>query len=213
MVSATGGRAALGAELKAFAEGHIAAMGGYTDAGLEAAKGKAAFTMYEGNRLTVAKYTAAGLTADKINAYYANLCANATKLNSKIAVTQVGDVEGCPVLHSVASLPWPMSNRSTISCLYKFESSGTLVFVQSSRGNADLQTAHAKAIGKNVIATNHIAYASYVPVAGGFEVTTVMCADPAGSIPDAMKTKQAAKNAAQAFNLANFMLTGAVPAE
>ena len=212
MVSSAG-RAALGAELKAFAEGHVAAMAGYTDVGIEASKGVARYTMFEGNRLTVAKYTAKGLTMDKINQYYTDACANATKMNAKLKVTKIDEVEGCPVFHAEASLPWPMSNRSTIFTQYRTEADGGLCVISSSKGNEALVTAHAKAIGKNVVATQHINAAFFKPVDGGFEVTTVMCADPAGSIPDAMKNKQAARNAQQPFNICNFMLTGAVPTD
>ena len=73
----TAGRAAIGAELRKFAEGHIAAFDSYQEAVNDPAKGHfARFTMHDGNRLTVAKYTAKGLTRDHIDAFYAKNAEN-----------------------------------------------------------------------------------------------------------------------------------------
>ena len=64
MVESTG-RAAIGEELIAFADNHIAAFDTYTEIINDPAKGHfARYTNVEGNRLTVAKYTAPGLTLD-----------------------------------------------------------------------------------------------------------------------------------------------------
>ena len=189
-------------------------MASYDEVLNDPAKGHfAKYTAHEGNRLTVAKYTAKGLTAEKIHAYYNDLCANAYKLNSRSQVTKIDEHEGFTVLHAVTSLPWPMSNRSTIMVLYKFEEDGCLTFIQSSKGCEEFVTAHAKSIGKNVVASNHINYACYTPIEGGYEIATVMCADPAGSIPDVLKNKFANRTAQQPYILGNFMLTGALPTD
>ena len=154
MVSSTGGRAGIQAELTALAESHIAKFDTYTDIINDPAKGHfAKYTLHTdgSNRVTVAKYHAKGLTLDKIKAYYADLPANASKLN-KNKVTALGEVDGYPIIHTVTELSWPMSNRSVVAALYKKEEGGVFTIVSSSKGNEALVTEHAKAIGKNVVA-------------------------------------------------------------
>ena len=214
MVSSTSGRAEIHAELIAKAEKHIAEFDGYTASDAKLPAGVTAkYTMDGTNRLTVSKYRAAGLTIDKVRAFYDNNIANASKLNPKNKMSKIDDSESFPVYHTIAELPWPMSNRSTISVTYRTENSGILTVVSSSRGTEDLAKKHAGAVGKNVLANLIIQFARFIPVDGGMDIVTVICADPAGSIPDGMKTKQAGKHALQPHTLANFMLTGAVPAE
>ena len=130
-----------------------------------------------------------------------------------MTLTKVAEDGHNHIYHTLAKCPFPLSNRSTITCEYKIEHDGVLTFIQSSRGNEALTTANASIIGKNVVATSIINFARYAPVTGGFDITTVTCADPAGSIPDGMKNKQAARHAQAPVNLSNFMLTGAVPKE
>ena len=195
MVQASG-RASVGEELIALAERHIAAFDTYTEVVNDPAKGHfARYSTEEANRLTVAKYTAAGLTMEKILDFYANLCVNTTKLNKMYTMTKVGEDEGHAVYHNLAKLSFPMSNRSTIIVEYRKEHEGVFTIVLSSKATDSLVAAHQSVIGKNVLARSIIQFARYTPVAGGFEVTTVTASDPAGSIPQFLKDKQATRHA------------------
>ena len=103
--------------------------------------------------------------------------------------TKVGEDDGHAVYHIVAALSWPLSNRSNINIEYKIENDGSFIYLQSSKGNEALVAANKAAIGKNVVATTIIAYLKFTPYEGGFDITSVDCSDPAGSIPDALKNK------------------------
>ena len=198
MVQASSSRDTIQAELLALAERSIAAFDGFTVLINDAAKGHFARYTTEGtNRLTVAKYRASGLTLDKVKAFYDNFTENAHKMNKINTTTKIGEDAGHNIYHAIAALSWPLSNRSTITAEYKIEDgSGTFIYIQSSKGNEAITEANKSAIGKNVVANSIIAFAKYVPFEGGFDIITVSCSDPAGSIPDALKNKQAARAAA-----------------
>ena len=134
-------------------------------------------------------------------------------MNPKLTLTQVGEEVAAKVYHSVTKLSFPMSNRSTITRSFRIVESGVLTVVGSSRGTEAHVAANQKAIGKDVLANLIISFARYTPFEGGIDIVTVMCSDPSGSIPDAMKNKAATRNAQQPVNLANFMLTGAIPSD
>ena len=129
------------------------------------------------------------MTIDHVRTFYDNNIPNATKMNSKVKMSKLCDHDGFPIYHAEASLPWPMSNRSTISCTYRSEADGVFTVVASSRGNEAQVAEFAKVIGKNVVAILHVQFARYTPYEGGMDIVTVVCSDPAGSIPDGMKTK------------------------
>ena len=214
MVESSTSRATIQAELLALAERHIAAFDGYKVVVDDAAKGHFARYTTEGtNRLTVAKYRAAGLTLDGIKGFYSKICENQKKMNKQITSTKVGEDGGHNIYHTLASLPWPLSNRSTINAEYIIEQDGGFIYLVSSKGNEALIAANAAIIGKNVVATTIISFAKFTPYEGGFDITTVVCSDPAGSIPDALKNKQASRAAQQPVNLVNFILTGATPSD
>ena len=106
-----------------------------------------------------------------------------------------------------------MSNRSTVSIMYKVDEDGLIIRFGSTKGNEKLVEKHAKVIGKNVLVTLYINFAMYKEIEGGYEITTVMCASPNGSIPQALINKQAAKNASQPYNLWNLMVNGVSPTD
>ena len=190
MVDASSPTAAVQAELLALAERHLAAFDSYTAVVNDAAKGHFARYTTEGtNRLTVAKYRAAGLTIEKVREFYDNNVANASKMNPKVTVTLVGEEAGSKIFHTVAKLPFPMSNRSTVTRSIRFEEGGVLTVLGSSRGCEAHVAACQKEIGKNVLANLILSFARYTPYEGGIDIVTMLCSDPAGSIPDAMKNK------------------------
>ncbi len=127
--------------------------------------------------------------------------------------TKVGEDEGHAVYHNLAKLSFPMSNRSTIVVEYRKEHGEDFTIVMSSKGTEALAAANQALIGKNVLAASIIQFARYVPVSGGYQIITVTCADPAGSIPQFLKDKQATRHANAPINLANFMLSGATPSD
>ena len=83
----------------------------------------------------------------------------------------------------------------------------------SSRGCEAQIKANTALIGKNVVATSIIQFTKYTPYEGGFDIVSVTCSDPAGSIPDVLKNRQATRNANAPINTANFILSGKLPSD
>ena len=128
-------------------------------------------------------------------------------------MTKVGEDEGHPVYHNLAKMSFPISNRSTIIVEYRKENADGFTILMSSKGTDALVASNQALIGKNVLARSIIQFARYVAVAGGYHITTVTASDPAGSIPQFLKDKQATRHANSPVVLANFMLTGATPSD
>ena len=211
MVESSGKFSALESELVALAEQHIAAFDSYTVAVEDPARGLfARYTVLEANRLTVSKYRAAGLTLEQIKAFYGNILENATKVNKTYQLSKVDEVEGYAIYHNLAKVPFPLTNRSTLFVEYIKEHEGTYYYMSSSKGCDELVTKHAKIIGKNVVGRGIIVYEKYTPYEGGYDICTVTCVDPAGSIPGFIKDYNAAKHAESPCTLANFMIHGKV---
>jgi hypothetical protein len=106
-------------------------------------------------------------------------------------------------------MSFPMSNRSTFVVEYRKEHGEELTMVYSSKGTEALAAQWQASIGNNVLASCIIQFARYTPVSGGYQIITVTCEDPAGSMPQFLKDKQATQHANAPINLANIMLTGA----
>lgn len=207
----TGIRPGIEAQLNELAEKHIAAFDSYTQVVNDPATGHtAAYTVEEGLRLTVAKYRAFGLTLEKIKAFYGNYCENTGKLNELNTMSNIGEDEGHNVFHILSKPPFPLSKRSTIAVQYMRNDDESFNAMISSKGTEALVKENAKLIGKNVLARTIINFERYIPFEGGYDIVTVVCTDPAGSIPDFLKKKKADKDASYPLTIANFMLTGAV---
>ena len=115
-------------------------------------------------------------------------------LNAKMTPEYLADDEGCRVAHMRMKMPVMISNRSIITCFYRFtKEDGTNVLMHSSRGNEALVTANASKIGKDVVGNMHINYVSWKAYEGGIELAYVGKMDPNGSIPDFIKNKFAAR--------------------
>ena len=136
-----------------------------------------------------------------------------TKMDpGKVTVSNVENFHGADlVVHMQVKMPWPMTNRSLMNAYYWDESqvaNGVYIQCGSSRGNEKVLEDNAKAVGKDVIGSTHIAYIKIEETEGGAKWTQVQCVDMGGSIPDMMKGKIAARQAKQGFNTINFILTG-----
>ena len=126
---------------------------------------------------------------EKIRHFYEHIIENAHKLNDAYTLTKIGEEEGHNIMHNLAKLSWPLSNRSSIVCQYIFEHDGTFTFITSSKGNEHLVEANKARIGKDVVANAIINYSKYTPYEHGFDIVSVSCADPAGSVPDVLKNR------------------------
>ena len=209
MVESSGTFEALEVELTVLAEMHIAAFDSYVEVINDPVKGHfARYTTEQGNKLTVAKYRAADLTLEKIRDHYKNIVENAPKLNKTYLLTKIDQVETYSIYHNLAKVPFPLTNRSTVSCEYIKETDGTFVYVVSSKGCEPFIQKHAKIIGKNVIGRGILIYEKYTPYEGGYDITTVTCVDPAGSIPGFLKDFVAKKHAEAPVTLYNLMMFG-----
>ena len=196
MVESGSSREALQAELLALFDHHIANFDSYTVVINDDKIGHhARYTTEQGVRLTVAKFRAVGLTMDKVHAYEEHALENATKMNNRTTLTKVGEDGGHPILHSKIKCPFPLTNRSVITCKYKVEKDGVITVFSSGKGCEAHVTANAKAIGKDVMANSVIQGVRFTPFEGGIEITNVICMDIGGSVPDMMKNKMATRNA------------------
>ena len=83
--------------------------------------------------MTIAKYKASGLTLDAIRNYYANITVNAKLVNPTYELTKIGEEQGHMILHNFAKAPWPVTNRSTIVCVYIKDREGTYTYMASSK--------------------------------------------------------------------------------
>ena len=128
-------------------------------------------------------------------------------MHTMIAKTTVDG--GHIVYHHIAMMDFPMSNRSTFVVEYRKEQGEELTMVYSSKETEALAAQWQASIGNNVLASCIIQFARYTPVSGGYQIITVTCEDPAGSMPQFLKDKQATQHANAPINLANIMLTGA----
>ena len=63
-------------------------------------------------------------------------------------------------------------------------------------------------IGTNVIGRGILFYEKYTPYEGGYDMTTVSCVDPAGSIPKFLKNFTAKKHAYVPLEIYNLMMFG-----
>ena len=85
--------------------------------------------------------------------------------------------------------------------------------MHSSKGCEAIQVARAAQIGKDVIATYHIAQYAWKAYEGGFEIHFLGNMDPNGSIPDMFKKKMGKKMANTVLTLTNYLKHGTIPDE
>ena len=216
MVEATSSRTAIRDELVAFAQTHINAWESYADK--EFTSSDLGFnyvsrqTEHNGLTLTVSKASIPGLTLDQHRTYRADIINQVPKLDSKITMVQIPDVDGQTAIIQHIKMPMIFTNRSIVLIYYLIEhEDGSIEFIGSSKGTDGVAAAQAGIIKKNVIANNIINYSKLTPTEDGCDFIAVQCMDIGGSVPDAMKRKGAGIQAKSAMRMIHLVKTGAAP--
>ena len=216
MVEATSTRVQIRDELKAFAQTHIDNWESYAgktftsnDYGFQFESRQ---TEYNGCILTVSKAHVPGLTTEMHRVYRSDLANNIPKLDEKLSITIIPDIDGHKALIQHIKMPMILSNRSLVVCQYLIEHpDGSIEFITSSKGNEQAAAAHAAIIKKDVVANNIINYLKLTPTADGCDWISVQCLDIAGSVPDALKRQGAEKQAKMAMRIIHVVKTGQAP--
>ena len=103
---------------------------------------------------TLIKFRCDGLTEAHMTKFIEDPMVVARALNPKMTPEYLADDEGCKVVHIKMKMPMLISNRSIITCIYRYtKEDGTNVLMHSSRGNEAIATARASSIGKDVMAS------------------------------------------------------------
>ena len=216
MVQAVSPREQIQNDLIAIAEQHIANWDNYADRettsnqyGFEFASRQ---TDYENCVMTVAKASVPGLTLEQHRAFRDNLATQQAKIEDKLTVVEIPDVDGHKALIHHIKMPMMMSNRSVVQIYYVKEcEDGSLIFISSSRNTDEVVAAQAKIIKKNVVANNMINYQKLTPTEGGCDWVSVQCFDLAGSIPSAIANQGASRQAVIPEKLIYLIKTGNAP--
>ena len=79
--------------------------------------------------------------------------------------------------------------------------------MQTSLGNEKYAEEHQDLVKKDVISICHVAYVKYTPLAdgSGLAITAVICVDPAGSLPDFVKTQIAKSNGEMTTKMVKYL--------
>ena len=145
---------------------------------------------------TVYKASVPGLTLEQHATFRSDIAVQQAKMDEKLTVSECPDFEGQKCLIHHIKMPMLMSNRSIVQIYYTVENAdGSLEFMSSSKGSDAVVAAQAGVIKKNVVGNNIVNYMKWTPNEGGCDVVGVNCLDIAGSIPDALKRKGAARQA------------------
>ena len=107
------------------------------------------------------------------------------------------------------NLPFPMTNRSFMTCTYYNDmEDGSYWEAGSSRDTEALVEQHKDKIKKNVVGTTHMNFTMLKDTEAGVEWSNVIMSDMNGSFPNAAKKKMTEKQAQQSHDRIHFMLTG-----
>ena len=214
MVEAAGGRAAIATELITLADSIIAQWDtaevlldepekNYTAKKVEAE---------DGIVVTLIKYRVEGLTEQQWETWSADPSVVSAAVNPKLTRIELPDDEGHKVRLLKMKMPMMITNRSTLTTFYRQEKEdGTKLLFHSSKGNENLIAANADQIGSDVSTNNVLTYMAWKPYEGGMDLTHIVKMDPAGSIPDFIKKKAAARLANSLQIIVNYVKDGTVP--
>ena len=107
------------------------------------------------------------------------------------------------------NLPFPMSNRSFMSCTYFNDNAdGSYWQCASSKDTEALCEQHQDKIGYNVIAINHMDFTLIKDTETGAEWQHILIHDLAGSMMNIVKTKVSEKQAPESHKRVHDILTG-----
>ena len=113
------------------------------------------------------------------------------------------------VLLTNINLPFPMSNRTFMNCLYFCDVDGSTYWQASSSKDTDeLVQQHKDKIKKNVIGTNHMNFTLVKDTEDGVEWSGVVMSDMGGSFPSVAIKKMSEEQAKESHGRIYFMLTG-----
>ena len=162
--------------------------------------------------VTAVKFRADGVSMDKIQPFIDDPLPTIAGINDKISYTALGEVEGNKLYHLKMKMPTLITNRSIITCFYKEEcADGSTKIFHSSQGNEEQLAANAAAVGKDVIATVHIAYWHIKPYDGGVELNWTNSINPNGMIPGFVVNKMAKRGANSMLHFVAYLVDGIKP--
>ena len=165
----------------------------------------------QGVALTVCTMKADGLTLEDFKAFQdpAQFPTNMHILDDILNCRPLDDnlgCEGCYAMYQHIKTPIMVSNRCCLLAVYNIElpNGGGIIHLSTSKGmKAIEQASTATLIGKDVLSHTILTYSKIVPCedGSGCMITSVLCVDPAGSLPDFVKNKIAAQNSGTSENM------------
>ena len=116
-------------------------------------------------------------------------------------------IEGSYVMYTHIKTPVFTSNRCSFEAVHTLdEGENVNVSLSTSEGLEDVEAAEKARIGKDVLAKTKFAYSKYEGCQDGVVLTTVVCVDPAGSLPDFIKLQIAKQNSEGAERMVKHLL-------
>jgi len=90
--------------------------------------------------LTYTEVDAPEIPFDKFKAFMKNWFENIKGFDPKAAITSPETIDGCTIAVIQMTLPWPLDNRTFITCFYTVPfADGSMAVVASARGNEALK--------------------------------------------------------------------------
>ena len=111
--------------------------------------------------VSITKCKVPGLTIDKYKAFKSEIVKHTPKLDKKLSMTRLADVEGHIVTHTHVKMPMMLTDRSVFNLYFQYETDDGCWIDLCSKNGADpaIESAEGKKIhGKNVFANNHCDY-------------------------------------------------------
>ena len=196
--------------LLALAERHVEARSTYRSLRVDASKELNVWqSTEEGVVLTVCTMKAEGITMDDIRTFHNpdQFPANMHILDPIITCRRLEDdlgAEGCYAIYQHIKTPMIVSNRCCFMAVYNIDTpNGGFIALSTSKGMKPIEQANVALQAKDVLSHTVVTYNKFEACedGSGVRVTAVLCVDPAGSLPDFIKTKIATQNSNTADNM------------
>ena len=117
-------------------------------------------------------------------------------------------MDGCYAMYQHIKTPMIVSNRCTFVAVYNIDlPNGGMISLSTSKGMKAIEQANVALQKKDVLSHTVLTYNKAEPCedGSGCRVTSVLCVDPAGSLPGMIKNKIAKANSNTADNMVNYM--------
>ena len=117
-------------------------------------------------------------------------------------------MDGCYAMYQHIKTPMIVSNRCTFVAVYNIDlPNGGMISLSTSKGMKAIEQANVALQKKDVLSHTVLTYnkAETCEDGSGCRVTSVLCVDPAGSLPGMIKNKIAKANSNTADNMVNYM--------